>query len=114
MWLFALNFTFPTMTYAQLCAGDTGIDTAIGCIPVFTTPEGTAAFFIKWGLGVGGGIAFLLILFGGFQIMSSQGVPDKVKAGKELITASISGLLLLIFSVFLLEFIGYNILGLPI
>lgn len=89
---------------------DQGIQTAIGCIPI-TSQEGLVGFFLRWAIGVGGGIAFLLILYAGFQIMTSQGDPNRLKAGQELLTAAISGLIMLIFSIFILRVIGIDILG---
>jgi len=68
---------------------------------------------LKYSMGIGGIIAFLLIVFGGFQIILSAGNPEKIKAGKEMITSAITGLLLIIFSVFILRLIGVNILGIP-
>lgn len=62
-------------------------------------------------VAIGGVIAFLLIVFGGFQIILSAGNPDKVKAGQEMITSAIAGLLLILFSIFILRLIGYDILG---
>lgn len=94
-----------------LCADNKSANTAIGCIP--TDPQGFISKFLGFGVGIGGGIAFLLILFGGLQILTSAGNPEKMNAGRELVSAAISGLLLIIFSVFLLRLIGYNILGLP-
>lgn len=64
-------------------------------------------------MGIAGGIAFLLILFGGFQIITSAGNPEQLNAGKELISSAIAGLLLIIFSILLLKIIGFNILGIP-
>ncbi|MBI4029504.1 MAG: hypothetical protein HY376_04035 [Candidatus Blackburnbacteria bacterium] len=89
-----------------------GIETALGCIPV-GDQNSFVGWFLKWALGIAGGIAFLLIIFAGFQIMSSTGNPDKIQSGKELLNAAISGLILIIFSVFLLKLIGVDILGLP-
>ena len=62
---------------------------------------------------LGGGIAFLLILFGGFQILTSAGNPEQLTAGRELVTSAITGLLFVIFSLFILRLIGYNIFGIP-
>lgn len=101
----------PSSKFDPFCPDGTSINTAIGCIP--TDPQGFITKFLGFGVGVGGGIAFLLILFGGLQIMTSAGNPEKLNAGKELVSAAISGLLLIIFSLFLLRLIGYNILGIP-
>ena len=90
-----------------------GINTAIGCIPIEDT-NAFIGFILRWAIGIGGGIAFLLILYAGFMIMSSSGNPDRLKAGQELMTSAIAGLIMLIFSVFILRVIGVDILGLPI
>lgn len=89
-----------------------GIPTAIGCIPTGNLNE-FANWFLRWAIGIGGGIAFLLIIWSGFQIMTSSGNPERLKAGKEQLTAAVTGLLFLIFSVFLLRLIGVEILRIP-
>jgi hypothetical protein len=68
---------------------------------------------VTYAMGIGGLIAFILIIVGAFQIILSAGNPDRVKAGKEMITSAITGLLLIIFSVFILKIIGYDILEIP-
>lgn len=88
----------------------TGINTAIGCIPINNT-NALVNFILGWALGIAGGIAFLLILVAGFQITTSRGDPNRLKAGQELLTSAIAGLVLLIFSIFILRVIGFNILG---
>ena len=91
--------------------GDEGVNTALGCIPI--KPSNFVNSLLKFSIGIGGGIAFLLMIFGGFQIILSSGNPEKIKAGKEMITAAITGLLLIIFSILILKFVGVDILGLP-
>ena len=92
---------------------NTKLNTAIGCIPILTTnKEDFLSFVLKWAVGIGGGIAFLLIVYAGFMIMTSAGNPERLKAGQELLTSAISGLILLIFSVVILKIIGVDILGL--
>ena len=113
--LLTLLFSVSTgriLAQGALCNG-TGINTAVGCIPVLGDASGKsfASWVILWGAGVGSGLAFLLILYASFMIMTSQGNPERLKAGQELLTSAISGLLLLIFSVFILNLIGVNILG---
>lgn len=92
------------------CNDGTGINTAIGCIPI-TDTNLFIGFILRWAIGVGGGIAFLLIVYAAFMIMTSQGNPERLKAGQELLTSAIAGLIMLIFSVFILNLIGVNILG---
>lgn len=89
-----------------------GINTAIGCLQVLGGQDQFLGAILKWAVGVGGGIAFLLIVYAGFMIMSAAGSPDRLKAGQELLTSAISGLILLVFSIFILKFIGVDILGL--
>ena len=94
------------------CSDGESINTAIGCIPVGNT-NAVIVFILRWAIGVGGGIAFLLILYAGFMIMTSSGNPDRLKAGQELMTSAIAGIIMLIFSVFVLRVIGVDILKLP-
>lgn len=128
--IFTLSFTHPKFALAQLSGakgsaggvnsgglfcggGQTSISTAIGCIPVLGNQNDFLAFILRWAIGIGGGIAFLLIVYAGFLIMSSAGNPERLKAGQELLTSAISGLVLLIFSVFILNLIGVKILAIP-
>jgi len=89
-----------------------GIQTALGCIPTKDPAQ-----FVGWLLGaaikIAGGIAFLLIILGAIKILTSAGNPENVKAGQELITSALMGLLFIIFSLFLLELIGVKILNIP-
>lgn len=88
------------------------IFTAIGCIP-FIGNLTISSFFLRWGIGIGIGIAFVLMVIAGFMVITSAGDPRKLQAGKELLTAAISGLIILIFSAFILRIIGVNILNIP-
>ncbi|MBI2617616.1 hypothetical protein HYW55_05785 [Candidatus Gottesmanbacteria bacterium] len=89
-----------------------GIWTGIGCI---STNMNTflEEYVFRFGPGIAGGIAFLYFLYGCFLILTSAGDPEKIAQGKEIIVSALSGLLLVIFSVFLLRTIGVDILGLP-
>jgi hypothetical protein len=93
------------------CGGN-AIDTAIGCIPV-DDKNSFVGWMLGWAIGISGGIAFVFIIFAAIQMMTAQGDPQKLSGGRELLTAAISGLILIIFSVFLLRVIGVDILKLP-
>lgn len=95
----------------QSCANEGKVWTAIGCLQ--TDAQGIISSILPFGIGLAGGVAFLLILFGALQMMTSSGNPEKLNGGKELVGAALMGLLLIIFSVLLLQIIGVNILRIP-
>ena len=95
----------------QSCSGNS-ISTAIGCIPVGDR-NAFLSFILRWALGISSGVSFILIIYSGFSIMTSGGDKRKLQSGKELLTAALSGLMLIIFSVFILDFIGIRILRIP-
>jgi hypothetical protein len=60
-----------------------------------------------------GGGGLLVILIGSMMILTSKGDFQKLRNGRRLVVAGIGAILLIIFSVFILEFVGVNILVLP-
>jgi len=89
-----------------------GIWTAMGC---FYTDISRLIREKLLGMGVGlaGLIALLCIIYSAFQMQTSQGNPEKIKKTQELLTSCIMGLMLIIFSVFILRLIGVDILKIP-
>jgi len=101
--------TDPAKT--ALCVSGIAINTAIGCIPISSTSN-LVGFFLRWAIGLAGGIAFLFIVYATFLIITSAGNPQRLGAGKELLGSAITGLLMIMFSVYILRVIGVDILGL--
>lgn len=87
------------------------VNTAIGCIP-FDIISKTSKFFLAWGISVGGGVALFLIGLAGIMFATSAGKPEKVNSAKSLLWSALTGLGMLLLSVFLLRFIGVDVLGL--
>ena len=88
--------------------------TPIGCIGFdICQPGGFVQTVLRFIVGIAGGLAFLGFVWGGFQLTTSSGDPARVASGKGMVLSSIGALLLIIFSVFLLQFIGVEILNLP-
>ncbi len=87
------------------------IATAIGCI--HTNPAEFVKDLMKFVIGIGGGLAFLMMLLGAYQMLSSAGNPETLKAGQDRLTSAVTGLLFIIFAVLLLQIIGLDILGIP-
>lgn len=88
-----------------------GIWTAVGCIK--TEPKSIIEAVVRIGIGIGGGIALLMTLVGGFLITTSQGEPKRLQEGKEMVTSAVIGIIFMLFSVVILQFIGVTILRLP-
>lgn len=88
-----------------------GIWTALGCIP--TDGAGTVRTFISIALGMAGGIGLLMIIAAGAMFALSQNDPTKVNSARDLLTSVIIGLLFIVFSVTILQFIGVTILQIP-
>jgi hypothetical protein len=86
------------------------VNTAFGIIN--TDPGAFITQIVRVGLGIGSGIALALIIFGSFKIVTSQGSPDALGEGKEIITSAIIGLIFMILSVSLMQILGVDILGL--
>lgn len=96
----------------KICMDEGKIWSAIGCLP--TDISGLVRDYIfKYGIGIAGGISFLYFLYGCFLIITSSGNPEKIEEAKQIIVSALSGLILIIFSVFILEVIGVDILKLP-
>lgn len=93
------------------CRDQEGIWTAIGCVR--TDSQSIVKKFLSVGLGIAGGIALLMIVAAGFLLSTSQGEPKRTQEARDLVTSSIMGLLFIVFSVVILQFIGVNILQIP-
>lgn len=87
-----------------------GVSTAIGCIPQdFSSFVST---MLTWGVGLAGGVLMIILIIAAITIITASGDPKKVQAGKELIVSAIGGIILIIFSVLIMNVIGVNILHL--
>ena len=94
------------------CANSNGMWTGMGCLPLDINTL-ISGFILNTGIGLGGGLALLCIIYAAFLMQSSQGNPEKLKKAQEMITSCIMGLMLIIFSVFIMRLIGVNILRIP-
>jgi len=88
------------------------VQTPFGVIQ--TSPQGIAAAILSLAIGVAGGVAFLLMIFGAYRLMFAAGNPESIQQGREVITAAVAGLILIIFAVFILRFLGVSVFQLVI
>ena len=116
------DMTAPQQKEIELCrkcfdpkksGGAEGYWSAIGCIK-----------FGDWGtffqenifpliIGFGGICVLLCIIFSAIAIQTSAGNPEKIKKAQQTLTSCITGLIMIIFAVFILRLIGVSILKIP-
>ena len=85
--------------------------TAIGCIN--TSSDGIVGALVRLALGVSGGVVLFKILGASLKLTISKGEPKEVEEAREEITNAVIGLLFIVFSMVILEFIGISILQIP-
>lgn len=93
------------------CFSADGIWTAVGCIP--QTADKIIETIMQLGLVIAGAVVLIIILVGSFMLSTSQGDPKKTQEAKEMITSAVIGLLFIIFSITILQFIGVSIIKIP-
>ena len=64
-------------------------------------------------LSFGGFAATAIIVFAGYQLLTSRGDKERIQAARERITSAIVGLIFIVLSLFLLSLIAGGILKLP-
>ncbi|NCN03711.1 MAG: hypothetical protein GW942_01390 [Candidatus Pacebacteria bacterium] len=93
------------------CMDNEGIWTSIGCIE--KDPKDLISKLITIGTGILGGVFLLRVLSAAFLLTTSQGDVKKTSEAKEMITEAIIGVLFIIFSVTILQFIGSDVMKIP-
>lgn len=93
------------------CYGNQGIWTAVGCID--QKPENMVKKVINIGVGILGGIFLLRVLAASFMLTTSQGDVKKTSEAKQMITEAVIGIVFVLFSVTILQFIGVDVMRLP-
>lgn len=89
-----------------------GLWTAVGCVST-NGYEGIVSSLLRVGLGIAGGVALLMIISSAFMLSTSQGEPKRAGEARDLLTSAVMGLLFIIFSVTILQFIGVSLLHIP-
>jgi hypothetical protein len=94
--------------------------TVFGCIKTNIgdfTQTGAASSLVQVLLNIifyiAGGVALMYIIYGSILIMTSQADSERLAHGKRVVTGSIIGLVLALFSVFIVNLIASGILHLP-
>jgi hypothetical protein len=78
-----------------------------------STPGAFVGSLAVAAVGIGGGVALLLLIYGGLMFSLSRGDPTKVQEAGEIITNALGGLALIVFATLILRIVGKDILDLP-
>jgi hypothetical protein len=106
-----LEHNTTALDSCKLCYGNGGIWTAIGCID--QDPKTMVGKLLNIGVGILGGVFLIRVLSASFMLTSSQGDVKKTSEAKQMITEAIIGVIFVLFSVSLVQFIGSGILNIP-
>ena len=88
--------------------GTTGVGiTVTGPLVGINNLTDLVGLIISFVVPLAGVIMFLVILWGGFDLVNSQGNPEKVQSGQQKMTAGVVGFVLLVLSYFAAKLIGY-------
>jgi len=91
---------------------DDGVWTAVGCFySDFSRTLNERIFGLA--VSIAGMVALGCIIYAAFLMQTSGGNPERTGKAQELMTACITGLVVIIFSIFILRVIGVDILRLP-
>jgi hypothetical protein len=96
--------------WCDFISPDSGIRTAIGCVP--PTTQEMIVTLTNWGTGLAGGLALIMIIYAAITITTASGDARKIQAGREMILSALGGLVLIVLAVVLLQFFGTQILNL--
>ena len=106
------NFSSTTPLISSDLFGNTtmGVQTALGCLP--GSINGVFAVILRISIGISSVVLFLLIIMNAITIMGSKNDPNKIKVASGNISKGVLSIFIIIFSVFILNFIGVKIIPL--
>lgn len=98
------NATFDLLNPLQIAGGDTiDDDTPSEFAEQLSTPGGIITRVLVFIFPLAGLILFLMITWGGFEVLTGSGDSSKVTAGKQRLTAAIVGFLILFASYWMVQ-----------
>lgn len=87
--------------------------TSLSNTPIETEPGALIKAIFLVTLSLAGGISVILIIAAGYKILTSNGKPEAIQAGRDQLTSALVGLLFIIFSYVIFQFIVADLLKIP-
>jgi hypothetical protein len=95
------------------CARRGGYYSAIGCIPMQNVGNFISGLLYRIGIGFSGAFTLLCSIYSAIRLQTSMGDAEGIANSRKILMACLSGLALVIFAVFIVRFIGVDILRVP-
>lgn len=95
------------------CANRGGYYSAIGCLPINDLGSFITTLAFQIGLGIAGAFCILCMIYSAIIMQSSGGNSEAIENSQKTLMSCLSGLALIIFSVFIIRFIGVDLLRIP-
>ncbi len=99
------NKTFDALNPLNISAGLKGESTKSPYLRSFATPGGVVSRLLLFAFPIAGIILFLMIVWGGFEMVTGAANAKSMDAGKQRITAAVIGFILLFVSYWLMQLI---------
>lgn len=106
----ALAQTNPVSALVKECGSQTTANGKCADVGIFVTLLIAVASYL---FTIVGALALLFFIYGGFTWILSQGNPEKVKKGTDIVKAAIIGLIIVFGAYILVQFIGSTLGVLP-
>jgi hypothetical protein len=106
----ALFFYSASWAFAAGCSSGE-FQTDLGCIP--NKPLDFAARIYSIGLGLIGAVALLLIIYGGYLILSSRGDQLQLQKGKSYVVSAIIGIVMAVAGYSIYQIIAVDVVKIP-
>lgn len=98
----AIDLNSKSDCFANIDAGGTSVKAfRLTCIPYIFQNA------ITWLLTFAGAVALFLLIYGGIRFITSGGDAKQLDGARKTITYAIAGLVLILFSFFIISVIGY-------
>lgn len=92
------------------CAQKSGYWSSFGCVPL-NLGELISKVILNVGIGLGGFVSILCVTLNAIRLQLSRGDSSKIQSVRENMTSCILGLVLILFSVFILRIVDITVLG---
>lgn len=95
------------------CAKYGGFQSSLGCLPMDKVERFIAEGLLGIAISIAGAACMLGMIYGAIMYQLSMGDSTKIQKAKKIMTRFLSGLLVILFAIFILRFVGVDLLRIP-